>query len=118
MPISASALGAGTTISFAVTGPDFTVRFDSVPASGKLEIDRTAAADVSAQAVGAREDSRDAMVVLPRELRFRNNGASIGSYRIMIPGSVEHVRVVVGGRTLFDDPPRHAEIALAWATRK
>ena len=105
---------SGTTISFSETGPVFTVRFDSTPAGGSLELDRaTSPAVVSAQAMAVAGDSADAMVVLPHELRLRNAAASTVGYRIMIPVSVERVRVVVAGRTLFDGVPRRARIALS-----
>jgi hypothetical protein len=103
----------GATISFAETGPEFTVSFDSIPARGDLEIDRGPGVEVSAQAETLADASGDPMVVLPHELRLRNSARSAATYRIMIPGSVEHVRVTVAGRVLFDGPFRRARISLA-----
>lgn len=109
---------AGTLISFPEPGPEFTVRFDSTPYAGDLEIDRGATGAVSAQAITLGDVTGDAMVVLPHELRLRNGAASTASYRIMIPGSVERVRVVVAGRLLFDGALGHARIALSPGRRK
>ena len=108
----------GTTISFAETGPEFTVRFDSTPARGDLEIDRGGGAEVSAQALTVGDGPADPMVVLPHELRLRNDPTSTATYRIMIPGSVEHVRVMVAGRLLFDGSVRQARIALSSGGQK
>jgi len=106
-------------VSFTEAGPIFTIRFDSTPAAGDLEVDRVMTATVvSAQVTTLGDASADAMVVLPHELRFRNGMTSTASYRIMIPGSVEQVRVVVGGRTLFESPPRYARIGLSSGRRK
>lgn len=92
-----SAEPVGTTISFAATGPEFTVRLDSIPASGVLEITRTNSGEISAQVTSGAGTGGDAMVVLPGELRIRNTTTSRTSYRVSVPRLVAQVRVIVAG---------------------
>ena len=73
---------------------EFTIRFDSVPASGTLTLRR--AADTRVIAVitdGSRDES---FFVLPDGLRIRNSATSVASYHVSLPPGVARVRVRVG----------------------
>lgn len=97
---------SGATVSFAAVGPEFTVRFDSLPDAGVLSVDRATAADITARVVSGAGTGGDAMMVLPGELRVRNSTGSRASYAVSVPGVVTRLRVVVAGRTVFDGAPR------------
>ena len=97
---------SGATVSFAATGPDFTVRFDSLPDAGVLTVESTTAADITARVVSGAGTGGDAMVVLPGELRVRNSTASRASYAVSVPSSVTRLRVIVAGHAVYDGAPR------------
>ena len=97
---------SGATVSFAATGPDFTVRFDSLPDAGVLTVESTTAADITARVVSGAGTGGDAMVVLPGELRVRNSTASRASYAVSVPSVVTRLRVVVAGHAVYDGAPR------------
>lgn len=104
--------GSGSTVSFLPTGDTLTLRFDSSQSEGVLVIERTMAPEISAQVTSGADSVGDAMVVLPGELRLRNSIASRASYRVLVPGAIERVRVFVAGRALVDGLPPHAPISL------
>jgi len=45
------------------------------------------------------------MMVLPGEVRIRNNSAARGDYELSLPEVVTRLRVIVAGRTIFDGTP-------------
>jgi len=96
---------SGTTVSFAPSGPSFTLRFDSLPAAGLLTIGGTASTAVSARVVSGAGTGGDDVVVLPGELRVRNSASSRATYSVSVPAAVTRVRVLVGGRSIFDGAP-------------
>lgn len=96
---------SGSTVSFAASGPEFTMRLDSLPRAGVLTIERTNADEISAQVTSGAGTGGDAMVVLPGELRLRNASSSRASYTLTLPRDVIRVRVIVAGRVLLDGPP-------------
>jgi hypothetical protein len=65
------------------------------PAGGTLELVATDDARASAEIIGGARD--ETLVVLPGELRVRNDAASAASYRVTLPRGVRAVRVRVGG---------------------
>lgn len=93
----------GAIVSFAPSGPDFTVRFDSLPAAGVLTAERTTAPEISARAVNG--ESADPLVVLPGVLRVRNAAASRTSYVVSLPARIGRLRVIIAGDTVFDAAP-------------
>lgn len=97
---------SGATVSFAATGPGFTVRFDSLPVAGLLTVDGTTADEISARVVSGAGTGGDAMLILPGELRVRNSTAARASYAISVPRVVTRLRVIVAGRVVFDGTPR------------
>lgn len=107
---------SGATVSFAPVGGEFTVRLDSVPAAGVLVVERTAAEEISARVVSGGGTGGDAMVVLPGELRLRNAATSRASYAVTLPVAVVRLRVIVGGRAVFDGPP-HGSVRLSGLAR-
>jgi len=90
-------------VSFAPSGTDFTVRFDSLPAAGVLTAERTTAAEISARALNGAD--ADPLVVLPGVLRVQNSLASRTSYVVSLPVGVIRLRVIVAGDTVFDATP-------------
>ncbi len=96
---------SGATVSFAATGPDFTVRFDSLPAAGSLTASRTTADQLSARVASGAGTGGDALVVLPDELLVRNTSTARASYDLTLPGVVTRLRVIVAGRVVFDGAP-------------
>ena len=96
----------GATVSFAAGGPEFTIRFDSVPVTGVLTVDSATAADITARVVSGAGTGGDAMVVLPGKLRVRNSTGSRASYAVSVPRVVTRLRVIVDGRTVYDGAPR------------
>ena len=97
---------SGAAVSFAAGGPDFTVRFDSLPVAGMLTVDSTMAASITARVVSGAGAGGDAMVVLPGELRVRNSTSSRTSYAVSVPSSVTRLRVIVAGHAVYDGAPR------------
>jgi hypothetical protein len=95
----------GATVSFLVSGPEFTVRLDSLPTAGVLVVDRTTGDEVSAHVASGAGTGGDAMLVLPGELRLRNAAASRASYSIAVPNAVTRLRVVVAGHVVFEGAP-------------
>jgi hypothetical protein len=96
---------AGATVSFAPADTNFTVRFDSVPDSGTLTVRRSSDANVTARIVTGAASGGDAFVVLPGELRVRNTVSARASYAVTLPDRVTRLRVIVGGRRVFDGVP-------------
>ena len=96
---------SGATVSFAPAGPEFTVRFDSVPETGALTVGSTTAAEISARVVSGAGTGGDALVVLPGELRVRNSSRSRANYAVSVPSIVRRLRVTVAGQTVFDGVP-------------
>jgi hypothetical protein len=96
---------AGATVSFASTGPEFTLRFDSLPAAGALTAERADGPEISARVVSGAGTGGDAMVVLPAELRVRNSTSARTSYTVTLPNAVTRLRVIVAGRSIFDGVP-------------
>ena len=90
-------------VSFAPSGAEFTVRFDSLPAAGVLTAERTTAGEVSARALNGA--NADPLLVLPGALRVRNETTSRTSYVVSLPASVHRLRVIVAGDTVFDGAP-------------
>jgi hypothetical protein len=90
---------------FAASGPEFTLRLDSLPRAGALTIERATANEISAPVTSGAGTGGDAMVVLPGELRLRNASSSRASYTLALPRAVIRLRVVVAGRVVFDGPP-------------
>ncbi|HSQ32259.1 MAG TPA: hypothetical protein VLN49_20530 [Gemmatimonadaceae bacterium] len=97
---------SGATVSFAAAGPEFTVRFDSVPETGALTVGGTTEADISARVVSGAGTGGDALVVLPGELRVRNSSRSRANYAVSVPSIVKRLRVIVAGQMVFDGTPR------------
>lgn len=97
---------SGATVSFAPTGPEFTVRFDSVPETGALTVGSTTQTDISARVVSGAGTGGDALVVLPGELRVRNSAGSRASYEVSVPSIVKRLRVIVAGQMVFDGTPQ------------
>lgn len=93
---------SGATVSFAVAGPEFTIRLDSVPAAGVLTVVRAAGNELSARVAAGAGTGGDDMVVLPNELRLRNAASSRASYRVAVPSVVVRVRVIVAGQIIFE----------------
>jgi hypothetical protein len=96
---------SGSTLSFVTSGPEFTMRLDSLPASGVLIIGRTTGTTFSIHVAAGAGTGGDVMVVLPRELVVRNTSASRASYTVSVPQTVARFRVVVAGRAVFDGSP-------------
>ena len=96
---------AGATVSFAPADTSFTVRFDSVPESGTLTVRRSSDANITARIVSGAGSGGDALVVLPGELRVRNAASARASYAVTLPDGVIRLRVIVGGRGVFDGVP-------------
>lgn len=96
---------SGATVSFAPTGVDFTMRFDSLPEAGLLTARRGAASEISARVESGAGTGGDALVVLPGELRVRNTTSSRASYIVSLPVAVTRLRVIIGGAIVFDGPP-------------
>lgn len=96
---------AGATVSFAPADTSFTVRFDSVPDSGTLTVRRSSDANITARIVSGGGSGGDALVVLPGELRVRNTVSARASYVVTLPDGVTRLRVIVGGRNVFDGVP-------------
>lgn len=96
---------SGATVSFAATGPNFTVRFDSLPAGGNLAARRATTDQISARVSSGAGTGGDAMVVLPDELLVRNTSAARASYDVKLPDVVTRLRVIVAGRLVFDGAP-------------
>lgn len=97
---------AGATVSFAPAGPEFTVRFDSVPETGALTVGSTTENDISARVVSGAGTGGDALVVLPGELRVRNSSRSRANYAVSVPSLAKRLRVIVAGQMVFDGAPR------------
>ena len=95
---------AGATVSFAATGADFTVRFDSLPEAGTLTAQHSSDAIITARIISGAGTGGDAFVVLPGELRIRNAPSSRASYRITLPNGVTRLRVIVAGVSVFEGP--------------
>ena len=104
-PPAQSPGSAGATVSFAATGADFTVRFDSLPDAGTLTARHSSDARITARIVSGAGTGGDAFVVLPGELRVRNASSSRASYALTLPVTVTRLRVVVGGHAVFDGAP-------------
>jgi hypothetical protein len=96
---------SGATVSFAPTGADFTMRFDSLPEAGVLTARHGAASEISARVVSGAGTGGDALVVLPGELRVRNTTSSRASYTILLPIAVTRLRVIIAGDIVFDGSP-------------
>jgi hypothetical protein len=96
---------SGATVSFTASGPDFTVRFDSLPAVGNLIAGRTTTDQISARVASGAGTGGDAMVVLPGELLVRNTSAARASYDLLLPDAVTRLRIIVAGRVVFDGAP-------------
>jgi len=96
---------SGATVSFAASGPGFTVRFDSLPSVGTLTAGRTTADQISARVASGAGTGGDAMVVLPGELLVRNTSAARASYDLLLPSAVTRLRIIVAGRVVFDGAP-------------
>jgi hypothetical protein len=96
---------SGATVSFAATGPAFTLRFDSLPAAGLLTIDGTASKAVSARVASGAGTGGDDFVILPGELRVRNLASSRATYFVSVPSTVTRVQVIVGGRPIYSGAP-------------
>jgi hypothetical protein len=96
---------AGATVSFAPADAGFTVRFDSVPDSGTLIVRRSNDANITARIVSGAGSGGDALVVLPGELRVRNTVSARASYAVTLPNGVTRLRVIVGGRGVFEGVP-------------
>lgn len=96
---------SGATVSFATTGPDFSIRFDSLPAVGNITATRTPMDQISARVVSGAGTGGDALVVLPNELLVRNTSAARASYEVAVPAAVTRLRVIVAGRVVFDGAP-------------
>ncbi|MEP6621187.1 MAG: hypothetical protein ABJE47_17815 [bacterium] len=102
-PMSA-AVDRSASVSFAPSGAEFTVQFDSVPAGGRLlRAERTSAATISARALSGA--SADPLVVLPGVLRVRNASESRANYMILLPRAVLRLRVIIAGDTVYDGAP-------------
>jgi hypothetical protein len=100
---------SGSTVSFAVVGSGLVVRLDSLPAAGKLNIERSANDKISARPTAGT--GGDAMVVLPGELQLRNTASSRASYTLVLPMDVAHLRVIIAGRVVFDgSPPKQVNL--------
>lgn len=99
---SQAANRSGASVSFAPAGPTFSVRFDSVPSDGMMDVERTEDVNITARVVNGAGTGGDAMVVLPGELRVRNTTGSRASYRLSLPLTVTRFRAIVGGRIAFD----------------
>jgi hypothetical protein len=97
---------SGAAVSFAARGPDFMVRFDSLPVAGTLTVDSATGPDITARVVSGAGTGGDAMVVLPGELRIRNSTGSRASYSLSVPHVVTRLRVIVAGSSVYDGPPR------------
>jgi hypothetical protein len=96
---------SGSTLSFVTSGPEFTMRLDSLPAAGMLVIGRATGGSFSIQVAAGAGTGGDVMVVLPNELEVRNTSASRASYTVSVPRTVARFRVVVAGRAVFDGSP-------------
>ncbi|HTJ20767.1 MAG TPA: hypothetical protein VL383_00165 [Gemmatimonadaceae bacterium] len=97
---------SGAIVSFAPSGAQFTVRFDSVPETGELTVAGTTATDISARVVSGAGTGGDELVVLPGELRVRNSSRSRANYAVAVPSIVTRLRVIVAEQTVFDGTPR------------
>jgi hypothetical protein len=92
---------------FAVVGSGLVVRLDSIPAAGELTIEPAKTDKISARVSAGVGTGGDTMVVVPGELRLRNNTASRANYTLALPGDVARLRVIVAGRVVFNgSPPR------------
>jgi len=82
-------------VSFVPETDELTVRIANRQAEGALvfEASRASTASVTVRGQGDRE----AVVVLPDELRIANMAASRATYRITLPARLRSVTVVVGG---------------------
>ena len=96
---------SGATVSFAPTGPAFTLRFDSLPAAGLLTIEGTASTAISARVASGAGMGGDDFVVLPGELRVRNLASSRATYLVSVPSTVTRVQVIVAGRPIYGGAP-------------
>lgn len=105
IPAVRAAESAGATVSFAATGTEFAIRFDSLPESGTLTARRSNDANITARIVSGAGTGGDALVVLPGELRVRNATTSRAAYELILPNAVTRLRVIVAGRSVFDGPP-------------
>jgi hypothetical protein len=90
-------------VSFAPSGADFTVQFDSLSAAGVLTAERSTAPEISARALNGA--SADPLMLLPGILRVRSTPVSHASYVISLPTTVKRLRVIVAGTTMFDGAP-------------
>jgi hypothetical protein len=93
---------AGGSVSFTPTSASFTLRLDSVPAAGVLDVEAGGDDKVTASVVSGAATGGDAFVVLPAELRIRNASQARASYRLALPRSVRRFRVVVADSVVFD----------------
>lgn len=99
----------GAVVSFEPTSGTFDVVVASPQSAGTLTLRVRDGARASAQAFG---DSAP-VLVLPRGVQIQNRARSSGSYTVILPASLERVRVKVGGRVIATlSPSRHA---LPWS---
>jgi len=96
---------SGPTLSFAVMGPEFVVRVDSMPVAGELTIEPAATDKITARVSAGFGTGGDTIVVLPGEMRLRNTAYSRASYALALPTEVLRLRVIVAGRVVFQGSP-------------
>ena len=103
-PVSSSAeqSSSGGSISFTPTTATFTLRLDSVPATGVLHVEIAGDDKVTASVASGAGTGGDAFVVLPAELRVRNTSRARASYRVALPRSITHFRALIAGTVVFE----------------
>jgi hypothetical protein len=85
-------------VSFVPEADVLTVRIATRQVEGSLVFEKSRAATASVTVRG--QGDREAVVVLPDELRIANMAASRATYRVTLPARLKGVTVVVAG-----DPP-------------
>lgn len=73
----------------------FDLRIERPQTGGSLALEVHEAARASAQILGGGSET---MMVLPSGLRVENQPGSVASYRVVVPATVEQVRVHIGDR--------------------
>lgn len=84
-------------LSFVPEGPELRLEFSHPQQGGALRVSGAPGRSASFRVLDRGAD-REAVLVLPSGLRVRNIAEGRTSYLLAVPGSVEVVRVVVGGR--------------------
>lgn len=110
-PAAAGEAGPST-VSFVPVGTELVVSVRAHQASGLLTLEVVEGAGVSGEA--SAEGAGIELLMLPDGIEVRNRPASMSSYAVRVPRSLQSVRIRVEGRELAVYVPMEVEVGHTW----